>query len=210
MMQLLIIDDHEVIRRGLIATLTYETYFDRIGEASNVEEGIKQLRIMLPEVTVVDLKLGNNESGFEVIRRAQREQIVTKFIILASHARKADFIEGERLGVQGYISKAAELEDIIYAIRTVAKGKIFYSSEFKERHTKTKQEEIKESLTGREYEVLCALGKGLTNAQIAEVLFITENTVKKHISSILGKLDLSHRTEGAILSANLWRRKEDS
>ena len=209
-MQLLIIDDHEIVRKGLIATLTYEKCFDRIGEASNVTEGIKYLRIMLPEVTVVGLNRGNNESGFEVIKRAQQEQIATRFIILTSSARKADFIEGKRLGVQGYISQEAELEDIVYAIRAVAKGKIFYSGEFKEMHTKTKQEGVKECLTVREYEVLRALGKGLTNAQIAEVLFITENTVKKHIGNILRKLDLSHRTEGAILSSKLWRRKEDS
>lgn len=208
-MKLLIIDDHEVVRKGLIATLAYEECFEIIEEATNVSEGIRKLRILLPDIVVVDLCLENNESGFEIIKKAQKEELHTKFIVLTASSRKSDFVEGKQLGVQGYILKDADLDEIVYAIRNVVKGKSFYSNEFEEIGNKTKQEQIKERLTEREYEVLRAVGRGLTNAQISQALFITEHTVKKHISSILGKLNLAHRTEVAILSSKLWRRTED-
>lgn len=208
-MKLLIVDDHDIVRKGIISALSFEEEFEEINEACNISEGMKMLRIHKPDIAIIDVSLRKNENGMEIIKNAKAEKITAQFVILTSSSRQEDYIYARELGVSGYVLKDSPIEDIIYALKTVAKGRQFFDSSMQSYTPKGTHEQIKEILTDRELEVFRALGIGLTNAQIAERLYITENTVKKHISSILSKLELSHRTEAALYAASLWRRKED-
>lgn len=208
-MRILIVDDHDVVRKGIIAALSFEENFEEIYEASNISEGMKILRIHEPDIALVDISLGKQESGLNIIKMAKEECINTKFVILTSSSRQDDYEYARELGVSGYILKDSPIEDIEEALESVARGKEFFDSALQNYSARGIYDQIKKRLTDREIEVLRALGTGLTNAQIAEKLFITENTVKKHISSILGKLELSHRTEAALYAASLWRREEE-
>ncbi|PHV70457.1 DNA-binding response regulator [Sporanaerobium hydrogeniformans] len=207
-MKLLIVDDHEIVRKGLIASLAIEQLFDEIDEADSIEKGMKSLILNKPDMTIVDINLGNKENGLTLIEKAKEKKLITQFIVLTSSSRVGDFLRAKTLEVEGYILKDSDMEDIIYGIRSVIRGRKFYDAQI-EIQVEQHKDPLKEKLTEREYEVLVELGKGLTNGQIAETLFITENTVKKHISNLMSKLELAHRTEVALFAAKRWRRVED-
>lgn len=208
-MKLLIVDDHDIVRKGMMASLAVENDFEQIEEASNMSEAMKQLRIVRPDITLLDINLGNKENGLDIIEQAQKEGIETRFVVLTSSSRKGDFERSKELKVDGYILKDSNVEDILYALKCINRGKKFYDTGVEDQAGKSSHDKRLEELTEREMEVLVELGRGLTNTQIADKLYISENTVKKHISSLLSKLELTHRTEAALFAARQWRRKDD-
>lgn len=113
-MKILVVDDHPLVRKGISSTLSFEEDVETILEASNIEQAIEVLTFKKPNLAIVDLNLGK-EDGLEIIRRARRSGISTKFIILTSSIRKEDYLRSEELGVDGYILKEAFAEDILYA-----------------------------------------------------------------------------------------------
>lgn len=207
-MKILIIDDHDIVRKGIVAMLECETEFEEITEAGNMEEAVKMLTIHTPDMALVDINLAG-KNGLDIIEQAQQRQIATKFVVLTSSSRKSDFIRAKELEVDGYILKDSNVEDIIYALKSIARGRKFYDAQIAEKDKPDDRGKLLETLTEREKEIFVEIGKGLTNTQIAEKLYITENTVKKHISSLLGKLGLTRRTEVALYATKLWRRKDD-
>ncbi|MBP3886958.1 MAG: response regulator transcription factor [Cellulosilyticum sp.] len=208
-MKLLIVDDHEIVRKGLIDVLALDEEFDEILEASNIEEALKILRLSKPDIAIVDICLRNKENGFRIIEKSLLENMDTKFVVFTSSSRKNDYDHAKALNICGYILKDSYIEDINYALKDILKGKSFFDRSIQESTMRDVHKEVREALTDREYEVLKALGKGLTNQQIAQKFYITENTVKKHISSLLSKLELAHRTEAALYAAKMWRRADD-
>ena len=207
-MKLLIVDDHDIVRKGLVTMLKGESEFNQIQEASNIDEAMKILSIDTPDIALVDVNL-NGKNGLDLIEEVNNKNIETKFIVFTSSSRKGDFIRAKELNVEGYILKDSNVEDIIYAIKSVGRGRRFYDTEIVQEAQPTKRNELLDSLTEREKEIFREIGRGLSNAQIAEKLYITENTVKKHISSLLSKLGVSRRTEVALYATKLWRRKDD-
>lgn len=207
-MKLLIVDDHDIVRKGLVTMLKGESEFDQIQEASNIEEAKKMLSIDTPDIALVDVNL-NGKNGLDLIEEVNNKNIETKFVVFTSSSRKGDFIRAKELNVDGYILKDSNVEDIIYAIKSVGRGRRFYDTEIVQEAQSTKRSELLDGLTERETEIFREIGRGLSNAQIAEKLYITENTVKKHISSLLSKLGVSRRTEVALYATKLWRRKDD-
>lgn len=201
-MKILIVDDHPLARKGIVSILSFEENFDEILEASNLEDAINLILTEKPELAIVDLNLGNND-GLEIVSNSRKKGVETKFVILTSSVRKDDFTRAMDMGVNGYILKEAFAEDILYAIRVVLRGKQFIDPEVIRYQTSNSREmNILEDLTPRESDVLIELGKGLSNYEIAKELFISENTVKKHVSNILSKLELNHRTQAALLVSN--------
>jgi len=201
-MKILIADDHPLVRKGLASALAMEEDINEIIEASSVDEAVNLISSFSPQISVIDLMLGT-EDGLEIVKRARERNLPTKFIILTSSLRKEDFIRAQDYDVEGYILKESFIEDIIYALHVVARGKKFVDPEVINYKTGGEYQRL-EVLTAREQEVLYELGKGLCNSQIAKKLFISEHTVKKHISCILAKLGLEHRTQAALYANNLF------
>lgn len=208
-MKLLILEKYEVIRQGLVLMLSKEEEFELIVETANVEEAMKNLRMQEIDIAIIDLSVDQRDERLKLVEKARREGIATKFLIFTSLIRDEDIKKARAIGIEGCLRQDATKEDICYAIKQIARGNSFYMNGLKSKEKEIPYQKIKLLLTDREYEIFKILGKGVTNTQIGEMLFITEATVKKHISSILAKLEMSHRTEAALYAAKLWRRKED-
>jgi two-component system nitrate/nitrite response regulator NarL len=198
-MKMLIVDDHPLVRKGLVSALSVEGNIEVIKEASNVKEAVNMLSTYDIDIAILDLRLGK-EDGLEIVTQSRKKGISTKFLILTSSSKKEDFLRAQKVGVDGFILKEAFAEDIIYAVHVVSRGKKFYDPEITQ-SISSEEEELR-VLTQRERDVLLELGKGLNNIQIANRLYISENTVKKHIGSIFSKLGINHRVEAVLYVYN--------
>lgn len=198
-MKILIVDDHPLVRKGISSTLSFEENIEKILEASNIEEAMNQIRLEKPELAIVDLNL-SHEDGLEIVSSSRKVGSKTKFLILTSSIKKDDFARAMEVDVDGYILKEAFAEDILYAINVVLRDRKFIDPEVIRYQTiKNNEYNNIDKLTPRESDVLEELGNGLSNIEIAQELFISENTVKKHVSNILSKLELGDRTQAALL-----------
>lgn len=196
-MKVVIVAAYSLIRQGLFSILSNQVNIQLSGEASTVEEGIMVLDKNCPDIVLVDANLGS-KSGLDLIVMARQQGITSKFILLGIYENKDFFLKSIHLGVEGHILREANTEEILYAINQVYKGKKYYDSElFQFMNYQEREKEVLE-LTPREREILIALGKGLSNYQIAKNYYITENTVKKHISKIFAKLNFKDRVQAAI------------
>jgi len=195
-LRLAVIDDHPLVRQGISSILRTESSMEVVGEAENFKDAVNVIKSTEPDLSLIDLRLGN-DSGLSVIEQAKQLGIKGKFAILTSSGNEQDFLYAEQLGVSGYILKEALPEEIIHAIKVISRGRKYYDPGILE--LKMRGETLmSEGLTPREKEVLIALGNGLNNQDIAASLFVSENTVKKHVSQVLAKLNLADRTQAAL------------
>jgi DNA-binding NarL/FixJ family response regulator len=200
MTAILIVDDHPLVRTGLISLFSFEEDLNCIGEAATNEEAFQLILEQKPDIVLVDLRLGN-ESGFDLVEKATKNDSQSKFIVLTSSAHLADFQKAKDVGAHGYILKEALPEELLFAIRLVSSGRKYYDPGIMELVMgNSEEDDYIKSLTPKEMEVLRELGTGLSNREIASNLFISENTVKKHVSQILDKLQLSDRTQAALFA----------
>jgi two-component system nitrate/nitrite response regulator NarL len=195
-MRIVIVDDHPLVRKGLSAVLSLEKDVEMCGEAATINEALEVMARTNADTVLVDLMLGE-QCGLDIIKKARQNNMSCKFIVLTSSASLGDFLLAEELGVDGYVLKEALPEELLFAIRLVNRGRKFYDPSLLELKMKETSDPINE-LTPRERDVLKALGEGLSNRDIAKKLYITEYTVKKHVSQILAKLQLSDRTKVAL------------
>jgi two-component system nitrate/nitrite response regulator NarL len=201
-MKIVVVDDHPLARKGIISILQGNIRDCVISEATCVEGALNALKADAVAIMFVDLKLGV-EDGLEIIRQGMEISPDTKFIIITTYIANEDLQKAERLDTSGYISKSAAPEDIVYIVDLVMRGKKYYDSDLISAIDMDTTENGTSMLTEREKEVLAALGKGLSNEEIGKQLFISVNTVKKHISNIMSKLNMEHRTQ-LILYVNNW------
>ncbi len=198
-MKILVVDDHPLVRKGIVSTLSFDDDISSIFEASGINESLKIIEDEKPDLAIVDLYLVN-EDGLEIVSKCKAKGVDTKFMILTSSLKRDDFQRCMEIGVNGYILKEAFAEDIIYAVGVVSRGRQFIDPEIiMYQTTVVSENRVLDELTPREHDVLEEIGKGLSNYEIAKNLYIAENTVKKHVSNILSKLDLTHRTQAALL-----------
>jgi DNA-binding NarL/FixJ family response regulator len=200
-MKLILVDDHPLVRKGLIYVLSLEKDIDIVGEAGNTVEANRLLTVKNPDIALIDLKLGT-EYGLDIIKKAIENHTGCKFIVLTSSADEYDFRKAEEIGAYGYVLKESLPEELLYAIRLVNKGRKYYDPGIISQLMKPSYTKIPDELTPREQEVLLSLGQGLCNKDIAKELYITEFTVKKHVSQILAKLGLTDRTQAALYAHN--------
>lgn len=200
-MKVVIIDDHPLIRKGLKSLFSLNESIDVLGEATTKREALELLSIEKPDIAIVDLRLGE-DSGLELIMEAFRSGITCKFVILTSSTNEDDFNNAKEIGVAGYLLKEALPEELLHALQIISKGRKYYDPSvldllMKESSPADEDGHI-EQLTPKEKEILIELGKGHSNKEISKSLYITEFTVKKHVSQVFAKLGLADRTQAAL------------
>jgi len=174
-MNIVIVDDHPLVRQGLSAVISVEGDMNLIGEAANADEALEIITRTKPDIALVDLRL-MGVSGLEIVKACMEKVPACKYIILTFSVDQEDFRHARELGVDGYVLKEAFPEELISAIRLVYRGRKYYDPSMVDLivNNKDERDPILEQLTPRELEVLIALGEGLNNKNIAKKLFITE------------------------------------
>jgi len=200
--KILIVDDHAIIRKGIISLLDTDKTIQVIGEAEDGNTAIEQYMIKKPDVVLLDLVMPNI-GGIEVIRTVLEADPGAKFIVLTSFASDDQVFSAIKSGALGYLIKDTDPDDLITAIHQVHRGESYLSSVIarkviQEIFESDNKPVIADPLTKREVEVLQVLAKGKKNKDIAELLSISDTTVRKHVSNILAKLHLASRTEAAL------------
>ncbi len=196
-MKIVVIDDHPLVVRGIQQILSLEDDLEVIGIAASCSQGVELIRKVQPDMAIVDIRMPG-ENGFELIRRVKGFLPSCFFIVLTSFASRSDINDALTENVSGYILKSALPEELISAIRIVARGRRYYDPEILDDILGRDKNGPFAELTAREKDVLQALARGLSNRSISREFCISENTVKKHISNLLNKLKLEDRTQAAL------------
>ena len=198
---ILVLDDYPLSRQGLESVIRMYRPEEQVLQAGNVKEAVACVEKSQVDMAFVDLKL-KRESGFSFVRWLREQGKPVKVMLIASDLKNHDFEQARELGIEGCVQKDAFLDEILYGLKVVERGGRFYSSGLIESMEEEEQEKKKRGgLTGRELEVLKLLSRGYSNAKIGQKLFISEGTVKKHITSILGKLCLENRVEAVLFAS---------
>lgn len=203
--KILIVDDHSLVRQGLKQILELEKDMEIIGQAGDGEEAITKVQQLKPDIVLLDINMPKL-NGIQTLRRLKDIDKTIKVIMLTFHEDQEYLFETINLGANGYILKDAESESLVKAIRDVYKGSSYIYptlasglvEEFNRRDQRSQHAQRELSLTRREYEVLTLIADGLNNKEIANSLFISEKTVKNHVSNIFKKINVNDRTQAAI------------
>lgn len=200
--RVLIVDDHAVVRQGLITFLELQDEIEVVGEASNGKEALAQVKALEPDVVLMDLVMPIMD-GLTAIREIKLMRPETEVIALTSFADDDKVFTAIRSGATGYLLKDVQPDDLVKAVLAADRGEVQLHPEVAKKlmHevlAPPKENDVLLDLTEREREVLGLLGKGLSNKEIARDLSVSEKTVKAHVSSILSKLNLPGRTHAAL------------
>lgn len=198
----LIVDDHEMVRRGLISYLNLVDDIEVVGEASDGQEAISLVTTLDPTVILMDLVMEGMD-GVEATRQIMKRAPDTRIIVLTSYIHDDQIFPVLEAGAFGYLLKTSRADEIASAIRAAARGESTIESRVSSRlvarmRDKKSEPPPHEALTAREREVLALLGEAKTNQEIADALVIGVKTVKSHVSNILSKLELEDRTQAAV------------
>ena len=193
-----LVDDHTIVRRGVRAYLQAQQDIAIVGEAATGEAAITQAPNWQADVILMDIHMPGGIDGIEMTRRLKALLPNTQIVILSSFGDDARLIGAMRAGAITYVQKEAEPEVLLNAVRQAAQGQAALEPELMRRLMQAKDLRYQDVLTEREMDVLRSVADGLTNAEIAARLTIGEETVKTHLSSILRKLGLAHRTQAAV------------
>ncbi len=203
--KVLIADDHVMVRQGLAQILELENDITVISQASNGEDAVKLALERKPDVILMDINMpGTN--GLQAIKELKQKNSAFKIIVLTIHQDREYLIKTIQMGAEGYVLKDAEPSVLIDAIRNVYNGQTYIQpnmttelvKEFNRVTLREKNSYVKNKLTSREIEVLDLIAEGMINKEIAKHLYISEKTVKNHVSNIFKKLNVSDRTQAAI------------
>jgi DNA-binding NarL/FixJ family response regulator len=205
--KVLVVDDHTLFRRGITTVLANQENLEIVGEATDGLEAIEKAEEVVPDVILMDLNMPRC-SGLEATQALQTKMPQVNILVLTVSDNEADLFAAIKFGATGYILKNTEPEELIQAIYHIAQGGVIISpimaskllTEFKDLETgaeKKLAQETESNLSPREDEVLRLVAQGATNKEIADSLFISENTVKTHLRNIMDKLHLANRSQAA-------------
>ena len=201
--RLVIADDHAVVRQGLRMFLLDDPEFEVIAEAQNGAEALDLAKKLQPDVVLMDLLMPVMD-GITAIGHIRREVPDTEVIALTSVLEDASVVGAVRAGAIGYLLKDTQAEELTRAIKAAANGQVQLSPQAAARLVReVRAPESPETLTERETDVLRLLAQGKANKEIAAALYIGENTVKTHVSSILVKLGVQSRTQAALYARQI-------
>ena len=200
--KLLLVEDHHIVRRGLVFFLKTREEFEIVGEAENGEEAFTFIRTERPDVVLMDLSMPKMD-GIEATKRIKQYDETIKILILSSFSEQDHVIPALEAGADGYQLKEVQPEQLVASIVAVHQGNANFHPKITpallgRSAAKKEKENPFSMLTKREQEVLREIAKGRSNKEIAAELHITEQTVKTHVSNILAKLEVDDRTQAAL------------
>jgi two-component system response regulator DevR len=203
-----LLDDHEIVRRGVRELLEAEPDIEVVGEAGTAAEALARVPALKPDVAVLDVRLPDGD-GVSVCRELRSARPDLQCLMLTSFADDEALFDAILAGAAGYVLKQIRGTDLVGAIRTVAAGGSLLdpraAAAVMERMRSPKEADPLAELTEQERKILDLIGEGLTNRQIAERMFLAEKTVKNYVSNLLSKLGLQRRTQVAVLATEVRR-----
>ncbi|MCK2213813.1 response regulator transcription factor [Actinomadura sp. ATCC 31491] len=207
MIHVFLVDDHEVVRRGVAALLDSEDDIEVIGEAGTAESAIARIPALKPDVAVLDVRLPDG-NGVDVCREVRSRVPGLACLMLTSFADDDALFDAVMAGASGYVLKQIHGSDLVGAVRTVASGQSLLDPQTTAAMLQRLREQAARkdplaALSEQERHILDLIGEGLTNRQIGERLFLAEKTVKNYVSNLLSKLNMQRRTQAAALAARL-------
>ncbi|MFB9631790.1 response regulator transcription factor [Nonomuraea helvata] len=207
MIRVFLVDDHEVVRRGVAALLGAEEDIEVIGEAGTAESAIARLPALRPDVAILDVRLPDG-SGVDVCREARSRMPGLACLMLTSFADDDALFDAVMAGASGYVLKQIHGSDLVDAVRTVASGQSLLDPQttaamLQRLRDQAARKDPLATLSEQEKHILDLIGEGLTNRQIGERMFLAEKTVKNYVSNLLAKLNMQRRTQAAALAARL-------
>jgi DNA-binding NarL/FixJ family response regulator len=211
MIRVFLLDDHEVVRRGVAAALEAESDITVVGEEGDGAKALDRIRECSPDVAVLDVRLGEgNGDGIAVCRQITAEFPEVRSLILTSFDSDRALVDAGLAGAAGFILKQIRSNELVEAIRGVASGRQYLDDaqvRLAARRLRDGEEGRIEDLTPQERRIFDLIGEGYTNRKIAQDMYLAEKTVKNYVSNMLSKLGMSRRTEAAALSARLKERQ---
>jgi len=212
MIRVFLVDDHEVVRRGVAALLESEGDIEVIGEAGTAESAVARIPALRPDVAVLDVRLPDG-NGVDVCREVRSRVPDLACLMLTSFADDDALFNAVMAGASGYVLKQIHGSDLVGAVRTVAGGQSLLdpqttSAMLARLREQAARKDPLEALTDQERNILELIGEGLTNRQIGERMHLAEKTVKNYVSNMLSKLSMERRTQAAALSARLKSRRQ--
>ncbi|WP_434588331.1 response regulator [Streptomyces sp. A5-4] len=199
--RVLLVDDHQVVRRGLRTFLEVQDDIEVVGEAGDGAEGVARAEELRPDVVLMDIKMPGTD-GIEALRRLRELANPAKVLIVTSFTEQRTVVPALRAGASGYVYKDVDPDALAGAIRSVHAGHVLLQPEVAD--ALLAQDDTLggtgrgSTLTEREREVLTLIADGRSNREIARALVLSEKTVKTHVSNVLMKLDVSDRTQAAL------------
>ncbi|GAB3447706.1 response regulator transcription factor [Streptomonospora sediminis] len=206
-----LVDDHDVVRRGVGALLSDEADIEVVGEAASAAEATARIPAAQPDVALLDVRLPDG-SGVEVCREVRSGLPDLSCLMLTSYADDDALYDSVMAGASGYVLKQIHGSDLVGAIRTVAAGESLLDPRSTARMMRRIREDADRkdplaALSDQERRIFELIGEGLTNRQIGEHIFLAEKTVKNYVSSVLSKLEMQRRTQAAAYAAQLKSRE---
>lgn len=194
--RVLVVDDHPIVRNGLVLMVQYKTGMEIVAEAANGLEAVELFRQYQPDVTLMDLQMPEM-SGVTAITTIRQEYPDAQIIVLSTYDSDEEIYQGLQAGAKGYILKNAPVDEIVRAIHIVHSGKKYIPPEVGE---KLAERMSRPQLTQREQQVLELIAQGKSNHEIAETLHLSESAIKYHANHVFSKLGVSDRTQAALLA----------
>ena len=208
--RIFLLDDHEVVRRGVAELLRSEPGFEIVGEASTAAEAVARIPALKPDVAVLDVRLPDG-NGVEVCREVRSRVPALACLMLTSFADDEALFDAIMAGASGYVLKQIRGNDLIDAVHRIAAGESLLdpsaTAKVLDRIRRGEHTDPRlESLTEQERRILELIGEGLTNREIGERMFLAEKTVKNYVSNLLAKMGMERRTQVAAYAAKLEQR----
>ncbi len=212
MIKVFLVDDHEVVRRGLAELLGSDPELSVVGEAGTVAESLSRIPATRPDVAVLDIRLPDG-SGIDLCRELLATHDDLSCLILTSFTDEQSMLDAILAGASGYVVKDIRGMELAQAIKEVGSGKSLLDNRaaavlMSRLRRDTQQDERLRDLSSTERNLLQLLGEGLTNREIGQRMFLAEKTVKNYVSRLLTKLGLSGRTQAALFAAETLRRSD--
>lgn len=189
--RVVIVDDHSIVRMGMVALLNMEPDMHVVAEAENLEEAVLAFAQHRPDVTLMDVRMPGG-TGFDALSRIKATNPAARVIMLSTYDLEEPMITAHTLGASGYLLKSVKFDDLVTAIRRVHAGGDSFPPALRARIAARAD---KKPLTPREIETLALLRRGLSNKEIGQILHVSENTAKFHVKAILAKLQVADRAE---------------